>query len=195
MADRGSSHKQRVAQGDSLMPLLFSIGTHGALEEVASSMEHGEQLCAFLHDVHVLRAPHQVVPLFKQLSESLERVAGIRLHHGKTRVWNTGGIPPEDVLERGRDVWQPHGLKVLRVGDEIGNPLRCRCILGIVGGRPVGQRNPEVAEMVVRTMEGEQQFPEGGCKAELQQRPRRFLVETRVARTPPQEETTRKHHR
>ena len=29
------------------------------------------------------------------------------------------------------------------------------------------QRNPEVAETVVRTMEGEQQLPEGGCMAEL----------------------------
>ena len=187
-----------------------------------------------------------MVPLFKQLSESLERIAGIRLHHGKTRVWNAGGIPLEDVLELGRDAWHPHGLKVPRtfvgsrvftskklrdcvaaerqvsnaishvkdlrcawqlllrsanhtlrtlppslveallqpvpggqqerqfaralttfpnedgrIGDEIGNPLRCRCMLGI------GQRNPDVAEVAVRTMEEEQQFPEGGCMAEL----------------------------
>ena len=27
-----------------------------------------------------------------------------------------------------------------RVGDEIGNPLRCRCLLGIVGGRPANDR-------------------------------------------------------
>ena len=96
------------------MLLLFSIGLHGALEEeVASSMERGEQLCAFLDDIYVLCTPHRVVPLFKQMSESLERVAGIRLHQGKTRVWNAGGIPPEDVLELGRDAWQSHGLKVL----------------------------------------------------------------------------------
>ena len=31
----------------------------------------------------------------------------------------------------------------------------------------IGQRNPEVAETVVRTMEGEQQVPDGGCMAEL----------------------------
>ena len=37
-------------------------------------MEDGEQLCAFL----------DVVPLFKVLRESLDRVAGIRLHEGKT---------------------------------------------------------------------------------------------------------------
>ena len=38
-------------QGDPLMPFLFANGIHGALEEVASSMEHGEQFCAFLDDV------------------------------------------------------------------------------------------------------------------------------------------------
>ena len=70
-------------QGDPLMPLLFSIGIHGALEEVASSMERGEQLCAFLDDIYVLFAPHRVVPLFKQLSESLERVAGSDFTKGK----------------------------------------------------------------------------------------------------------------
>ena len=55
----------------------------------------------------------------------------------------------------------------------------------------IGQRNPEVAEMAERTMEGEQQFPEGRvhggtCSSQFSTRPRRFLVETKVARTPPQ---------
>ena len=36
-------------------------------------MERGEQLYAFLDDIYVLCAPHRVVPLFKQLSESLAR--------------------------------------------------------------------------------------------------------------------------
>ena len=241
-------------QGDPLMPLLFSIGIHGALEEVASSIERGEQLCAFLDDIYVLCAHHRVVPLFKQLSESLERVAGIRLHQGKTRVWNAGGIPPEDVLELGRDAWQSHGLKVLgtpvgtraftseklreRVAEErqlwnaiphvkdlqyslpslssdyaqehddgiwetvvallqqvpggqeerqfaralttlpmrmggLGMRSATRCAAAAYWASwadalpMIGQRNPEVAETVVRTMEGEQQLPDGGCMAEL----------------------------
>ena len=40
--------------GDPLVPLLFSIGIQGALEEVAATLEHGEQICAFLDDVYVL---------------------------------------------------------------------------------------------------------------------------------------------
>ena len=35
-------------QGDPLMPLLFSMGILGALEEVAAALLLGEQLCAFL---------------------------------------------------------------------------------------------------------------------------------------------------
>ena len=32
-------------QGDPLMPFLFSIGIQGVLEEVATQLEDGEQLC------------------------------------------------------------------------------------------------------------------------------------------------------
>ena len=48
------------------MPLLFSIGIQGALVEVASSMEVGEQLCVFFFfdDLYVFR----VVLIFKLLS-------------------------------------------------------------------------------------------------------------------------------
>ena len=42
------SPKQKVVQGDPLMPLLFSIGIQQALEEVAAAMLPGEQLSAFL---------------------------------------------------------------------------------------------------------------------------------------------------
>ena len=256
------------------MPLLFSVGIHGALEEVASSMEHGEQLCAFLDDIYVLCALERVVPLFKLLSESLERIAGIRLHQGKTRVWNRRGTPPEDVAELGRDAWQPDGLKVLgtpvgtggftterlreRVAEEqqLWNAiphvkdLQCAWQLLLQSANPranhtlrtlppslssdyarehdngiwgtveallqqvpgrleerqfaraiatlpmrmgglglrsasrcaaaaywaswadalpmIAERNPGVADMVVRTMEGEQEIPEGGCMAELE---------------------------
>ena len=74
-------------QGDPLMPLLFSIGIQGALEEVAA-LEHGGQICAFLDDVYVLCRPERVKVIYDTLAERLFRVAGIRLHQGKTRVWN-----------------------------------------------------------------------------------------------------------
>ena len=55
---RAVSQAEGGEQGDPLMPLLFSIGIQGALDEVAGTLdevagtlEAGEQLCAFLDDI------------------------------------------------------------------------------------------------------------------------------------------------
>ena len=58
-------------QGDPLMPLLFAIGIQGALEEVAVSLEPGEQLCAFLDDVCAL--------CLQQLGAEAWQPAGIKV--------------------------------------------------------------------------------------------------------------------
>ena len=286
--DAGTQRKVTQAEGeqvDPLMPLLFSTAIHAALE-------------AFLDDVYVLCLPHRVVPLFKVLRESLDRVAGIRLHEGKTKVWNRSGTAPEDIEELGEEAWQPEGLKVL--GTPIGSPqftaaqlrvgeerrfwdaiptvknLQCAWQLLLQSANPranhtlrtlppslsgryaqdhddgiwatveallqqvpgeveeqnfareiatlpmrmgglglrsatrcaaaaywaswadalamISQRNRGVANLVVRTMEGELPCPQGGCLAEVldanPSRPRRLLVETILARTPRWQEAT-----
>ena len=106
-------------QGDPLMPLLFSIGIQGALEEVSTLLVAGEQLCAFLDDVYIVCQPCRVRFLYDRLGEALLRVAGIRLHQGKTRVWNKSQLQPPNVEELGPDVWQPKGITVL--GTPIGS--------------------------------------------------------------------------
>ena len=95
-------------QGDPLMPLLFSIGIQGALEEVADAMRPDEQICAFLDDVYIVCQPERVRVLFDLLAESLFRVAGIRLH---ARMWNASGTVPDNVEELGPAVWQPRGME------------------------------------------------------------------------------------
>ena len=102
------------------MPLLFSIGIQSALEEVARSLEPGEQLCAFLDDIYLLCLPSRVQHLHKVLTEALSRHAGIQLHQGKTKTWNHAGIVPENVETLGPDAWQPEGITVL--GTPIGSP-------------------------------------------------------------------------
>ena len=62
-------------QGDPLMPLLFSIGIQGVLEEVATDLEDGEQLCAFLDDVYLLCKPARVEHLYMVLEEAMMRTA------------------------------------------------------------------------------------------------------------------------
>ena len=95
------------------MPLLFSIGIQGALEQVARSLGPGEHLCAFLDDIYMVCEPDRVRPLYDLLGAALHRETGIRLHTGKTRVWNRGGIVPARVEELGPDVWSGDGMKVL----------------------------------------------------------------------------------
>ena len=88
-------------QGDPLMPLLFSIGIQGALEEVAIALLPSEQLC----DVHLLCEPSRVKELYVLLADALIQ--------GKTRAWNRGGIPLDNIADLGPEVWQSEGITEL----------------------------------------------------------------------------------
>ena len=79
---------------------------------MADALTPDEQICAYLDDVYIVCQPDRVRFLFDLLAEALFRVAGIRLHDGKTRVWNRSGIVPQNVEELGPDVWQPRGITV-----------------------------------------------------------------------------------
>ena len=58
------------------MHLLFSIGIQGALEEAAGTLEAGEQLCAFLDNIHVF------VPA-PQSEDDLRRVGAVSFQGGR----------------------------------------------------------------------------------------------------------------
>ena len=89
-------------QGDPPMPLLFSLGQHGALESVQRSFRDGERMLAYLDDIYIVTSPDRVGVVIASLQEQLFRHARIRLHGGKTQVWNRAGIRPVacDVLEQ-----------------------------------------------------------------------------------------------
>ena len=106
-------------QGDPLMPLLFSLGIHDSLVEVHRNMQPGEHLLAFLDDVHVVSPPGRTRPMYNVLDEKLEAGAGIRLHAGKTRVWNSASMCPPNVVDLGAEVWNPEGIKI--IGTPVGS--------------------------------------------------------------------------
>ena len=81
-------------QGDALMPLLFAVGQHRALEAVRGRLLPTEKLLAFLDDVYVVCAPERVAVVHGALREELWRHAGIRVHNGKTQLWNRSGRRP-----------------------------------------------------------------------------------------------------
>ena len=99
-------------------PDAFAL--HDALAQVNAALQPGEFLCAFLDDVYAVSAPHRTRAIYDMLAEFLERVAGIQLHEGKTRVFNTAGREPPDVGALGSEVWSPSGVIVL--GTPIGSP-------------------------------------------------------------------------
>ena len=82
-------------QGDPLMPLLFSLGQHSALQFLQFFLLPGEQLFAFLDDLYVVCSPERVGATFTRLKSDLESHARIQVHLGKTKVWNGAGEEPE----------------------------------------------------------------------------------------------------
>ena len=123
------------------MPLFFSIAIQGALEEVATILLLEEQLCAFLDDVYALRSPDRVKPIREVLARALHRVAGIRVHQGKTSVWNKA--QPEDVDSLGENVWQRGEVTVLGGAEVVGgNPKSAGFTVCMVD--LVAKRQPEI---------------------------------------------------
>ena len=115
------------------MPLLFSLGQHAALEAVRARLLPGERLFAFLDDVYVVTTPDRVGFVHNILQEELYRHARIRIHVGKTQVWNAAGDRPPacDLLERIAQasdpearVWKGSGVPLEEQGVRIlGTPL------------------------------------------------------------------------
>ena len=89
-------------QGDALMPLLFALGQHEALQAVSRQLRPDERLFAFLDDVYLTSKPDRVGACYTILEEELRVHACIRIHLEKTKVWNQAGLRPPvcDVLER-----------------------------------------------------------------------------------------------
>ena len=82
-------------QGDPLMPALYSLGQHGALEAVHAQMQPNELLVAFLDDVITIARPDRVGLAHQHLADELWTHCRVRLNSGKTRIWNLSGrVPP-----------------------------------------------------------------------------------------------------
>ena len=104
--ESGTTHRipqgEGGEQGDAMMPLLFCLGQHEALRATQEQLRDGEHLLAFLDDIYMVTRPDRVGPVYANLQENLHVHACIRIHCGKTKVWNKAGIRPAacDALER-----------------------------------------------------------------------------------------------
>ena len=105
-SDDGTVHQIEQGEGgergDPLMPLLFAMGQHASLCAIDEELAEGERLMAFLDDVYISTNPEGLQHAYARVERELWRHSRIRVHEGKTQVWNSGGERPEfcDVLER-----------------------------------------------------------------------------------------------
>ena len=88
-------------QGDPLVPKLFSLGLHNALEDVQQNLDPGEFLFVYPDDVFILSSPRRTREIFNLLENTLLKRAGIHLHIGNTRDWNACGEQLPDIDDLG----------------------------------------------------------------------------------------------
>ena len=96
------------------MPALYALGQHEALSQVHATLRQGEMLFAHLDDICVLCDPSRVAEIFLQVKLSLFRSAGIQVNLGKTKIWNSAGIKPEDLDTVGAEAWTGDGPEEVR---------------------------------------------------------------------------------
>ena len=134
------------------MPLLFCVGRRAALEAVQRGMSPDEKLLAFLDDLYIVSKPERVGTLHSVAQRELWAHRRIRVHGGKTHVWNRAGQKPEacnrlqrvaEVHDRTARVWR---------GSEV--PLAEQGIK--VLGTPVG--HDEYARSLLEKIQAKQQF-------------------------------------
>ena len=113
----GQTHPVQQAeggeQGDPPMPALFSLASNTALQQFHQDLYDGERVAAYLDDIYITAQPSRIRTLFDALAKHLSTHAGIRLHAGKTEVWNAGGVGPPNVQEFTHHhytgvVWEPN---------------------------------------------------------------------------------------
>ena len=79
------------------MPLLFALGLRRALSAVQARLSEDEKVFAYLDDIYAICAPERVLEVHCIFEVEIFSRTQIRLHHGKTQVWNRGGVTPVGV--------------------------------------------------------------------------------------------------
>ena len=116
-------------QGDPLMPALFSLGAHPALQALQAQLQEDERLFILGRRLRCVFA-------------GLFIHSAIRVHHGKTQVWNRGVVPSGiEVVEAVARITDPEAI-VWR-GDTALRPVA----IFICDTRPVVAKVPTLPDL------------------------------------------------
>ena len=135
------------------MPLLFCVRQHRAMVSVQRALQEGERLFAFLDDIYAVCSPSRVGEVYSLIQRHLWEQTGIRVHQGKTKIWNAGGVKPPvaDVLTARAQVDHPEAL-VWRGDPSLDVSRQGLNVLGVPVGHPqyvAAQLNHKGAEQAV----------------------------------------------
>ena len=124
-------------QGDPLMPLLYSVGQHRALEAISRELLGSEKLLAYLgrHLCH-----YQTTIVWATCTQQFARTCGhmraVSINNGKTKVWNAAGNKPAvcEVMDR---IAQAEDLEAnVWRGSEVATERQGLLLLGAPLGHP-----------------------------------------------------------
>ena len=136
-------------QGDALLPDLFSPGQHCSLEAIQARFRPSERLFAFLDDICAVCSSGRTADVFTTIQEQLATV-GIRVHDGKTQLWNRAGrVPtgaqaltaaarksdPDAIVWRGDTTLPPEAQGVTILGTPLGHEEFVRARLVTVSAK------------------------------------------------------------
>ena len=111
-------------QGDALMPALFCLALHSALEQIKADLPAGAEVIAYLDDIYVVCDPADVANVYDVIRATLRRTCHIDVNIGKLAAWskNTNPCPP-GLRARGATAWvydKPEAEQGIRV---LGSPF------------------------------------------------------------------------
>ena len=119
------------------MPMLFSLGQHPALLATQARLLVNERVFAYLDDIYAVCRPERCGAVFAILQQELQSHAEIQLHHGKTQVWNRGGVVPSGTEELTRMARHVKPEAVVWRGDlELPLSQQGMMVLGVSIGQP-----------------------------------------------------------
>ena len=71
-------------QGDALMPALFCLGLHEALERSQRQFLPGEKLLAYLNDIYIVTQPSRARQVYDIVTNEVRLHTGVEPNRGKT---------------------------------------------------------------------------------------------------------------
>ena len=114
-------------QGDPLMPALYALGQHDALQAARDQLHADDVLIAFLDDLYILTRRSRAKEAIDIVTGKVSEMAGVQTHLGKLEAWSpSGGPAPPGLNDLSPTAWkadlpeEQNGIKIL--GAPLGQP-------------------------------------------------------------------------